>query len=148
MLQKMKTRLKEQKGLTLIELLAVIVILAIIAAIAIPAIGKLIDNTKKDAIISNAQQMESAAKTYISAERNFKIPGDITLDELINKGYLDEFDDPDTKQAYTNEQKQNSKVVVSKNTTTNNTEYKVVLKGERGIDTATKASAITRGEIK
>ncbi|MGM9950417.1 MAG: prepilin-type N-terminal cleavage/methylation domain-containing protein, partial [Lysinibacillus sp.] len=34
MLQQMKKRMKNEKGLTLIELLAVIVILAIIAAIA------------------------------------------------------------------------------------------------------------------
>ena len=46
MFMKMKERLKNQKGLTLIELLAVIVILGIIAAIAIPSIGNIIQNTK------------------------------------------------------------------------------------------------------
>ena len=39
MKRKMKALLKNEKGLTLIELLAVIVILGIIAAIAVPSIG-------------------------------------------------------------------------------------------------------------
>lgn len=39
---KNKKLLKNEKGLTLVELLAVIVILAIIAAIAVPAIGILL----------------------------------------------------------------------------------------------------------
>nr|AAB31769.1 lipase, triacylglycerol lipase {N-terminal} {EC 3.1.1.3} [Bacillus thermocatenulatus, DSM 730, Peptide Partial, 45 aa] [Geobacillus thermocatenulatus] len=41
---------------TLIELLAVIVILGIIAAIAIPAIGAIMDNSKKDAHIANKKE--------------------------------------------------------------------------------------------
>ena len=42
MFKNMKKQLNNEKGLTLIELLAVIVILAIIAAIAVPAIGNII----------------------------------------------------------------------------------------------------------
>ena len=38
-MKKLVKRLKDQKGMTLVELLAVIVILGIIAAIAIPSIG-------------------------------------------------------------------------------------------------------------
>lgn len=59
-------KLKNEKGLTLIELLAVIVILAIIAAIAIPAIGNIISNSKSKAILSDATQVISSAKTAMA----------------------------------------------------------------------------------
>ncbi len=42
----LQKRLKNEKGLTLVELLAVIVILGIIAAIAIPSIGNIITEFK------------------------------------------------------------------------------------------------------
>ncbi|MFE3576607.1 prepilin-type N-terminal cleavage/methylation domain-containing protein [Lysinibacillus sp. NPDC059133] len=61
-----KKLLKNQKGLTLIELLAVIVILAIIAAIAIPAIGNIINNSKDKAILSDAAGLLSGAKIAIA----------------------------------------------------------------------------------
>jgi len=51
-----------QKGLTLIELLAVIVILAIIAAIAVPAIGSIINRSEDKAILSDASNILAGAK--------------------------------------------------------------------------------------
>ncbi|KYC73769.1 hypothetical protein B4099_2729 [Heyndrickxia coagulans] len=71
MLHKKRKLLKNQKGFTLIELLAVIVILAIIAAIAIPAIAipaiaSVIKNSRFNAIKSDAIQVISAAKLYVS----------------------------------------------------------------------------------
>ncbi|MFJ7887947.1 prepilin-type N-terminal cleavage/methylation domain-containing protein [Lysinibacillus xylanilyticus] len=61
-----KKLLKNQKGLTLIELLAVIVILAIVAAIAIPAIGNIISNSKDKAILSDAAGVLAGAKIAIA----------------------------------------------------------------------------------
>src|SRR5690606_35773290 len=58
--------LKNEKGLTLVELLAVIVILGIIAAIAVPAIGNIIQNTKDKAILADASNILSAAKLAIA----------------------------------------------------------------------------------
>ncbi|MEC1742086.1 type IV pilin protein [Schinkia azotoformans] len=58
----LKRFLKNEKGLTLIELLAVVVILGVIAAIAVPAIGKIIEDSKNKAVVSDALQIINAAK--------------------------------------------------------------------------------------
>lgn len=66
MFQQMKKRIKNEKGLTLIELLAVIVILAIVAAIAIPAIGNIIDSSRVKAAKADAANVLSAANIYFT----------------------------------------------------------------------------------
>jgi type IV pilus assembly protein PilA len=62
MFKNMKKQLNNEKGLTLIELLAVIVILAIIAAIAVPAIGNIINNSHDKALLADASNILSGAK--------------------------------------------------------------------------------------
>lgn len=79
----LKKRLN-QKGLTLIELLAVIVILAIVAAIAIPAIANLIQNQRDKAVLADASSIISAAKLAVAA-------GDCNLDAA--EGDADACDD-------------------------------------------------------
>ncbi|OMC85697.1 hypothetical protein BK130_01335 [Viridibacillus sp. FSL H8-0123] len=62
MMNKIKKMIKNERGMTLIELLAVIVIIAIIALIAIPAIGNIINNSHDKAIISSAANIMEGAK--------------------------------------------------------------------------------------
>lgn len=62
MFKALRKKLKDQRGLTLIELLAVIVILGIIAAIAVPNIGNIISDSEDDAIVADALQIINAAK--------------------------------------------------------------------------------------
>nr|WP_090741840.1 type II secretion system protein [Mesobacillus persicus] len=88
-----KNHLKNQKGLTLIELLAVIVILGIIAAIAVPAIGGIINKTEKDAKVSEGIQIVNSAKMYMSAHQH-KVtdatkPGIMVLSDTDLSAYLD-----------------------------------------------------------
>ncbi|MDN4495515.1 type II secretion system protein [Ureibacillus aquaedulcis] len=64
MFKNMKKRIKNEKGLTLIELLAVIVILAIVAAIAVPAIGNIIDNSRIKAAKADVVNAINAANIY------------------------------------------------------------------------------------
>ena len=66
-MKKLRRLFKNQKGFTLVELLAVIVILGIIAAIAIPSIGSIIDNSKKDAHVANAEMVVSAARLAVAS---------------------------------------------------------------------------------
>jgi len=111
--QKRKGLLRNEKGLTLIELLAVLVIIAIIAAIAIPSIGGIINRTKKESHRANAQIIIDAARYAVTAE-GFPLVGipdndinnddefvdenntthkassmKISLDELNKRGYLE-----------------------------------------------------------
>lgn len=86
MLNTLKKRIKNEKGLTLIELLAVVVILAIIAAIAIPAIGNIIENSRIKAIKSDAANIISAAEIYYTDGNSDEFSlGD---DDATGTGYI------------------------------------------------------------
>lgn len=82
-----KKLLKNQKGLTLIELLAVIVILAIVAAIAIPAIGNIINNSKFNGVKADAINVLNAANLYYTD--NPDATDGVKVSELITGKYLD-----------------------------------------------------------
>lgn len=86
----MKTLLKKplnQKGLTLIELLAVIVILAIVAAIAIPAIGNIISNSRVKAVKSDAILILNAAQIeYTNDNKAFAAPKEVDGQFITNEG--------------------------------------------------------------
>jgi type IV pilus assembly protein PilA len=91
MLQNMKsfmTKWKQQKGLTLVELLAVIVILGIIAGIAVPSVNGIINNSKEDAHEANIDMIEAAGKLAKISGLN---PGEdgYTVTELQTEGYLE-----------------------------------------------------------
>lgn len=81
--------LKNQKGLTLIELLAVIVILAIVAAIAVPAIGNIIENTRYNAAKADAVNVLNAANLYFTDEGSINA-ATVNVSKLKAGGYLDD----------------------------------------------------------
>ncbi len=49
-----------QRGVTLVELLIVIVVLGIISAISVPAIGRVIERTENDAVVASLVNIERA----------------------------------------------------------------------------------------
>ena len=106
---------------TLIELLAVITILAVIALIATPIVKKSIDNSKEQALKETINSIEKAAYNYgyqndIGYSTEYK---KLTLDELINKGFLK----GDIINPVTNE-KMNGCVLYRWNETNNQYEFK------------------------
>jgi type IV pilus assembly protein PilA len=90
MLITLKKRLKNQRGLTLVELLAVIVILGIISAIAVPSIGNIIQKSKVDAVRADATLVLNAGKLYLAAneEKSKLIATDLA--DFIDNVSLDE----------------------------------------------------------
>ncbi|KEO82697.1 prepilin-type N-terminal cleavage/methylation domain-containing protein [Tumebacillus flagellatus] len=80
LIRKVLKKLQEERGVTLIELLAVIVILGIIAAIGIPAIM----NSRSDAETStgqaNAQTMSQTAKRLIFDGETYATAKDASSD--------------------------------------------------------------------
>lgn len=88
-MKKIMKQFKNERGLTLVELLAVIVILAIVGTIAFVSIGSVIDNSREDAVISNALQVVSAAKLAQATENT-----DFSSEVDINKLSLDTMYDP------------------------------------------------------
>lgn len=90
MFNTLKKRIKNEKGLSLVELLAVIVILAIVAAIAIPSIGNIIDNSRIKGIKADAANIVSAAQVYYAdtgTTTGFVVNGtDGVGDKYVNLG--------------------------------------------------------------
>jgi len=78
---------KNEKGLTLIELLAVIVILAIVAAIAVPSIGGVIENSKYSAVKADAITAINASQLYFTDYKGSDTS--VNIKTLVEQGYLE-----------------------------------------------------------
>ncbi|MRG87494.1 prepilin-type N-terminal cleavage/methylation domain-containing protein [Salinibacillus xinjiangensis] len=96
-MQRIRKALRNEKGLTLVELLAVIVILGIIAAIAIPAVGGIIQNSKEDAVKAEAIAILEAAKMYKINTNEPEGDEDWTIDVSVleTENYIESVDFPE-----------------------------------------------------
>lgn len=85
MMKTLKQRVKDEKGLTLVEVLAVVVILGIVASMAVPAIGNIIEKNRGRALIFAVSVMNAAELYFLDTGK----PGPVTLEELKNEHYLE-----------------------------------------------------------
>ncbi|AZN43340.1 type II secretion system protein [Paenibacillus albus] len=142
----LKRYLKNQKGLTLIELLAVVVILGVIAAIAVPSVFNIMNNSKKDAEVANANQLISSAKILV-ANGTITTTKTETLANMVTDGVMDSvLKDPFTKAAY-----DTAEVVVTYDSTANTFSYAVLLvAGAHGVydGTTTKTAVSESSDLK
>ena len=84
--------LKTKKGITLLELLAVLVILGIVSAIAIPTIGNLIENQREDAANAEWNNILIAVESYaLDEQASFNQEGEFSLQDVIDANYLSNF---------------------------------------------------------
>lgn len=100
--------IKNNKGLTLVELLAVIVLIALILGLGIPGINRISKNMKKKSLNTKIGLIEQAGvlwgqdnKTLLQAKDNCDVDNDndkcymIEIKELIEEDYLESEDHND-----------------------------------------------------
>jgi prepilin-type N-terminal cleavage/methylation domain-containing protein len=120
------------RGMTLIELLAVIVILGIIASIAVIIVLNVIEKSKAQAFVSDAYALYEAALLHVGAEKvEFFSPRraeKLTYRQLVEDGVLEPIRDPYTGEILSPEH--NPSYVLVKKQEDGQLQYFICLKGE------------------
>ncbi len=85
--------MKEKRGFTLVELLAVLVLLAVIGLITVPTVNKLIKNAKSNARAAQIQLIEKAARSWASENTDLISESStyyLEVQTLLDDNYLQE----------------------------------------------------------
>ena len=83
-MMKMRRKLKEQQGFTLIELIVVMAILAVLAAMVVPRFADIVADSEDKAHEANIDMLNNACDLYEFNEST-KIAD---LNELVENGYI------------------------------------------------------------
>ena len=92
---------KNNKGFTLVEVLAVIVILAVIVSIALPNISAMLDRQSCKTTTNKAKLIETASEQFVATYRNsITLDGNnkckITIEKLSREGFITDDDASDS----------------------------------------------------
>ena len=126
--------MKNKRGFTLIELIAVIIILGVLLVIAIPTITKYTSGARESTYKSHEVSMAEAARAYTidclnSNENGCTVPREketinVYLDKLIEEEYISKLQDPKNQGTFCSSEKSFVKV---KKTGKSNFEYETCL---------------------
>ncbi len=105
-----------EKGFTLVEILAVVVILGILSSIGVQAIGRQIEKSRRKAYKNFEETLSSSANNYLTNHdgENIFLGTDTTIikaETLQDEGLLNEMVDPKSKYPCN---KQKSGVIITK----------------------------------
>jgi general secretion pathway protein G len=124
--------LRMNRGMTLIELLAVIVFLGIVSSIVVIVMLHVIEKAKAQAFVSDAYALYEAARLHVGAEKvEFLSPRraeKLTYRQLVEDGVLEPIRDPYTGKILSPEH--NSSYVLVKKQDDGQLQYSICLKGE------------------
>lgn len=84
--------MRNSKGFTLVELMAVIIILGILLTIAIPNTLSMLERNKKDAYIEDAKKFISLSQYLVEKDKKIEKPKDDTSAVVISLKYLNTSD--------------------------------------------------------
>lgn len=91
--------MKDRKGFSLIELLAILIIIGLILLFAIPAVSRLLTNNNEKEYNNYLEIIEAGAYVYADSRKDdlggYKDTGciEVTLEEIINKNYIKKYED-------------------------------------------------------
>ena len=98
--------MKNNKGFTLVQTIAVIIILGVVLSIAVPSITNVVKSTNKNRMISDAETFISEVKEYVESDTIGNTPKD-------NKYKLVNIKSKLSKSPYGKEYKKNSYVDIT-----------------------------------